>query len=100
MKFTNISVFAAAVACSAPFSSRDGGESKIFVAAAGAEKKMDRSRHASAIASLAGNEAIEFFHKDLHQAARAIEERKEARDRSLRVLLKVAAGEGTCEEEL
>lgn len=86
MKFTNTSLFLAAVACSAGV-------------AANAEK-MDRSRHASAIADLSGNKAIESFHKDLYQAARAIEQHKEAWAKSLRALASAEDSEGTCEEEL
>ena len=103
MKFT--SLFLAAAVCSPSRSFREGGFfPKIFVAAADAEivnHHHSRShRHASAIADLAGNEAIEAFHKDLHQAARAIEQRKEARAKSLRVLASEEDSEGTCEEEL
>ena len=99
MKFTNISLFIAAYACSAPFSFRGGGAGfpKIFVSAADekdSHPNTNNHRHASAIAALAGNKAIESFHKDLHQASRAIDQHKEARARSLRVLASEDDGTG------
>ena len=89
MKFINISLFVATVACSSPFSVRGGGGSspKIFVSAAEeANRRIRNHRHASVIAAIAGNMAVESFHEDLFLAYRVINQQKEARARSLRVL--------------
>lgn len=88
MKFINISLFVATVACSSPFSVRGGGGSspKIFVSAAEEANRHHDHHHAYAIAAIAGNTAVESFHEDLFLAYRVINQQKEARARSLRVL--------------
>ena len=104
MKFTTTSLLVAAVACSLQFSVRGGGAGfpKILVSAADAEKtnRNHGHLHASAIAAIAGNEVVEAFHRDLHQASRAIDQHKKARAQSLRVLGAEEDGDGMGKAEL
>ena len=104
MKFTTTSLLVAAVACSLQFSVRGGGAGfpKILVSAADAEKtnRNHGHLHASAIAAIAGNEVVEAFHRDLHQASRAIDQHKKARAQSLRVLAAEEVGDGMSKSDL
>ena len=96
MKFTFASLFVAAVACSSPFGA---GVPKIFVSAE-EDTILHNHLHASVIAELAGNKAVESFHRDLHQASRAIDQHKKARAQSLRVLGAEEDGDGMGKAEL
>ena len=96
MKFTFASLFVAAVACSSPFGA---GVPKIFVSAE-EDTILHNHLHASVIAELAGNKAVESFHRDLHQASRAIDQHKKARAQSLRVLASEEVGDGMSKSEL